>query len=83
MIAIKNIEIYEDYVIKLNLIDKSVILYDMKPKLSSARFIKLQDKELFLKGKLINNNHIEWGNEICIYDYEIINIKNFIHKYMT
>lgn len=83
MIVIKNVQFLDNYIIKFSLIDNSEIFHDMKPKVSSARFIKLQDPDLFAAGKLVNSNHIEWENDICIYDYEVVNIKNFINKYMA
>ena len=74
---IEDIRFRKDYLIEITLSNHHKIIYDIKPKLITARFRDLEDEELFLSGRLFDGNTICWSPGIELSLEEImINISN-------
>ena len=76
---INKIKFLKDFVIEIELIDKQIILYDMKPHMNTAKFCEIKNQSIFGKGVLMDNSYIRWDENTTLYDYEILG-KNYIRK---
>lgn len=76
---INSIKFLKDFVIEIELIDKQIILYDMKPYMNTAKFCEIRNQNIFVKGVLVDNSYIKWSENTTLYDYEILG-KGYIRK---
>jgi hypothetical protein len=76
---INSIKFLEDFIIEIELIDKQIILYDMKPYMNTAKFSEIKNESIFGKGVLIENSYIKWDESTSLHDYEILG-KDYIRK---
>lgn len=72
MSKIHSVLLTEDYKIAVELENGSSFVYNMRPKLLTARFAALADKEYFQKGRLIDGDCIQWSDSLMIYTYEML-----------
>ncbi len=73
MEKISSIGFLENYRILVELEHGSSFIYDLKPKLDTARFAVLKDKNLFKRGKLIEKTYIKWNDILMLQNHELIN----------
>lgn len=70
---IKNIEFLDNYQIKICLKNEHCIIYNMKPRLDTARFQDLCNPSLFFRGRLVKGHIIQWDYAIELSLEEILN----------
>lgn len=76
---IDRVSFLDDYIIKLELSNRTRIMFDLKPLLKTARFKHIVSQEFFEKGKLIDRCCIYWDDVTEIQDYEMLG-EEFIKK---
>lgn len=70
---IAEVKFIEEYIILILLKDGHELVYDMKPRLVTARFRDLTDWKLFSEGKIMNSNKIiKWNDNTEISIEEIM-----------
>lgn len=74
-----NIEILNDYKIKLSYSNNEIRAFDFAPHLYIGRYVELQDLSLFNTAKIVSNT-IEWDTEIDI-DPNTLYIKSELISY--
>lgn len=72
-LKITQVEFLDDYKINILLCNGHGIIYDMKPKLKTIRFIDLAQKEIFVRGQVIGQLIIRWNASTEISLGEILN----------
>lgn len=72
-LKISQVEFLDDYRINILLCNGHGIIYDMKPKLKTIRFIDLAQKEIFIRGQVIGQRIIRWNASTEISLGEILN----------
>lgn len=69
---IEKVYFLDNFQLDILLSDGTRLIYDMRPKLETARFCDLADKQLFLGGKVINAQQVSWDNGAEIFLDEIL-----------
>ena len=59
-VKISSVEFVNDYQIDILLTSGHHILYNLGPKLTTARFKKIEGKETFNSGRVVGGNRIVW-----------------------
>ena len=72
MNKILSILLMDDHKIAVELENGSSFVYNLKPKLRTARFAALEDIEFFKTGKLVDNDYIRWSDSLMLYTYEML-----------
>lgn len=72
MSKMRSVRLTEDYKIVVELENGCSFVYNLEPKLQTARFAALADKEYFQKGRLIDGDCIQWSDSLMIYTYEML-----------
>lgn len=72
MEKIEKVSFEDDFLIYLLLSDGKNIVFDMKPKLNTARFKAIDDETKFKSGELVSVRRIVWENETELTLSEII-----------
>ena len=61
-LTIAEVKFKEDYLMSVLLDDGNEVIYDMKPRLVTARFRDLEDWKIFSGGKIVNaNKAVKWN----------------------
>lgn len=68
-----SVEMLEDYRIAVELENGSSFIYDLKPKLQTARFAPFSDMEFFKSGRLVDKDCIRWSDSLMLHTYEMLN----------
>lgn len=70
---IAEVKFIEEYIILISLRNGHELVYDMKPRLVTARFRDLADWKLFSEGRIMNSNKIiKWNDNTEISIEEIL-----------
>jgi len=72
MSKMRSVRLTEDYKIAVELENGSSFVYNLGPKLQTARFAALSDKEFFQKGRLVGEDCIKWSDSLMLYAYEML-----------
>ena len=67
-----SVQLLNDYKIAVELDNGSSFVYDLKPKLQTARFTALVDRDFFQSGQLVDNDCIRWSDSLMLYAYEML-----------
>jgi len=73
MSKMRSVLLTEDYKIAVELENGSSFVYDLKPKLMTARFAPLADLQFFQSGRLVSEDCIKWSDSLMLYAYEMLN----------
>lgn len=60
MTKIEKIEFWEQYHIKLYLTNGHAVIYNLYPRIKTARFFHLSDEKLFKEGQIVRGDVIKW-----------------------
>lgn len=83
MLGINKIILEKEYLVEIYLTNGHRIVYDLFPRLNTARFYHM-DEALFKKGQLVNGNMIHWDDstELSLEEilYDISDLKPVFNK---
>lgn len=83
-INIASIELLDDYQLGIILCNSHRIIYNLKPKLNTIRFIDISDQHIYKNAVLIHNRIIRWNDntEITLGEIlaDITNKKEYINR---
>ena len=68
----RSVQFWDDYKIAVELENGSSFVYNLKPKLQTARFAVLEDIDFFKSGRLVDNDCIRWSDSVMLYIYEML-----------
>lgn len=71
-LTIKQLQFLDNFLIDILLCNDVEIVYDLKPKLQTSRFLDIADEELFKNGKVVGDKLIRWNESTEISLSEII-----------
>ena len=71
MSKMRSVQLLNNYKIAVELDNGSSFVYDLKPKLQTARFAALADMDFFQSGQLVNQEYIRWNDSLMLYAYEM------------
>lgn len=72
MNKILTLQLLDDHKIAVELANGSSFVYDLKPRLKTARFAALADIEFFKTGRLMEKDYIWWSDSLMLYTYEML-----------
>lgn len=72
MHKMRSVRLTEDYKIAVELDNGSSFVYDLKPKLATARFAPLADPQFFQSGRMVGRDCIQWSDSLMLYTYEML-----------
>ena len=72
MNTIRMVQFLDDYRIAVELENGSSFVYNLGPRLKTARFTALEDIEFFKSGKLVEQEYIRWSDSLILYAYEML-----------
>lgn len=83
-LRITDVKFHENYKLDISLSNGHGILYDISPKLKTARFQTLQSQSLYRSGQLATDSMICWedGTELTL-DEIVLELTNQIPYYIT
>ncbi len=72
MNKILSVQFLDNYKIAVELENGSSFVYNLKPKLKTARFAALEDIDFFKSGILVEKDFIKWSDSLMLYAYEML-----------
>lgn len=72
MSKMRSVQLLNNYKIAVELDNGSSFVYNLKPKLQTARFAALVDRDFFQSGQLVNQDCIRWNDSLILYCYEML-----------
>ena len=72
MNTIRMVQFLDDYRIAVELENGSSFVYNLGPRLETARFAALEDIEFFKSGELVEREYIRWSDSLILYAYEML-----------